>query len=277
MALIIIDGDNMAKRVKKTDGPVLARAAGVNLMQITYIDDLHPNPPTIRGFQGVRIRKTEIQGRPKLIATLSKDEQTGESCSSLRPLEFTPNEITGVMESYIPDTEFNRHKLAGMFYHSNLCNIIDDAIRAEIKEMADEIEKTLVVVPSDKEKLTATEEENKKLREMLLKSEQEKQALIINSSPAKTETLTENTDNNSTVVDSTTVLNAVKTVPQASARERAKEQIYLNKGNIVKKLKNKHGDNWAKSPGHKKELLPLINALEKELKDADNSGTGIAS
>lgn len=277
MALIVINGQGMPKRVQTSDGPKLATAAGVKLIMVTYIDPLEPNPPSIRGFQGVRVSRYEVNGRVQLNAELSKNERTGEACSALRSLDFIPHEITGLMEAHIPDTDFNRKKLAAAYYHHPFCKINDEAVDAEVREIADEIEKTLVVVPSDKEKLTAVEAENKRLKELYADSEKKRQALLLDNDPVITPISTDITDNNSNVVDTTTEKTPQKVVKKRSARDRAKDQVYLDNGKIVNKLKKVHGDNWVKSQGYRKDLLPLINKLEKEYKDADNAGDGITN
>jgi hypothetical protein len=86
------------------------------LADITLVKLRHPNgygnvPATMRGFQGGVIELIDIRGKKEYKFTPERDRH-GDDIPTPRDLVFIPDNDTGELIAYIPDTPYNRDVLA---------------------------------------------------------------------------------------------------------------------------------------------------------------------
>lgn len=113
---------------------------------------------SVRGYQGADIVVSQTRDHQILYeVALTTDNKTGEACSAQRPLIFEPEKRTNLLTAVVPDTPFNRKKLACVYYHNPFAEIIDEAIDKEIDQMAREIE---LILPQEKTKDDTIQEQD---------------------------------------------------------------------------------------------------------------------
>jgi len=170
MSMIIVDGkikvnDEMKKQY--------ADACKINLIKLVHSSGFGQDGGdiSISGFQHVNIKTGEANGKKTFVARWAKDQEGNATCVG-RALVFEPDRVTGQMLAYLPDSEFNRNKLARCYYHGADWTIAEPGIEAEIKKMADEFEITLPVPISKEEIITDQATEIEELRAKLAEAEQ---------------------------------------------------------------------------------------------------------
>ncbi len=178
------------QKIMATEYQEVAENAGVKFIHVRHVKEFGITCASPRGFQGVVVQALPGQlgvGRYKVMYT---KDHLGNDVGAMFPLDFVSNRKTQELTALIPDTEYNRRKLAACYYHFPFCTIIDQVIRAEIVKIADEIEK---ILPKEKpveqvvvEYADKVDELQKELAiERKLREEAERSADIISVARAK--------------------------------------------------------------------------------------------
>jgi len=117
----------------------VAEACGVEFIRLEF-DRSGVNgkgPFACRGFQGVEVSLAEDRsGVPIRTHEFTKD-RAGNDCKAQRQLEFHRQKLSGKFIGVLPDTPYNRNRLAGGYKHPRPWKIVDPAVDAEIAAHAE--------------------------------------------------------------------------------------------------------------------------------------------
>lgn len=242
-SLLVLRGDDRAKAPQQFE---FAKLAGVKFIELRHRRITGNGPASAsRGFQGVEVFVSESgSGERKFRAQYS--QRDGQPCRSLRPLVFEPEGPGMVLTAWLPDTEYNRHKLALQYFDAeNQWVIQDPSTLASIKQEATRIRDSKPQEPTEREVMLAQSKEIGALRDKLLMQEREleeakKQAAVIQKARRKITEL-------------------------SSAHEDGiREILYNEEAEVVEKLKEKHGEKWEESDDFRRILQPKIEKRVQE-------------
>ena len=256
-SLVILVGNSKADDY---DAYEFAELADVKFIQLRHKRGVANGFHAIRGFQGVKVIISESrEGGVQYRAEFSRSTD-GRDIRALRPLVFEPEGRTKLLTAYVPDSPFNREKLAKDFYHGLQCNITDAQILAEVRARADEIEAGKPVEPSREEVIASQDDEIKILREQLKAKEQENEELKERNEVIQT------------------AKRVVKELPE-DIRQAVTDIVHQENEGVVSKLKEQSPNGWQKTKKYKTLILPIIEKREKEelerMNNAEHSGTRI--
>jgi len=247
-----------------------------------------------QGFQAVTISVRQQGQRTVRVPSWSQSED-GRPCAK-GELVFRPDELNRGI-AYLPDSPFNRRKLASAISGKNaLWHIVDDAIRSEVEELASVWEK-------DPEVIRALEYIEQVRTEVRVAKEEQKRQGEFGTSPIDSELLVyeqkiaelEKTQKleelkqryqkliksqGSTVVEESGIPSPEK--PKTSLAEavanRVKEEVYAEKADLIARLKADKPRGWARSSEYRQEIQPEIDRrIAEELGDANDARTDNAS
>jgi hypothetical protein len=168
----------------------IADIAGLKFIDLQYTQPkFSKQNRAVKGFQSVEIIVSGTDADKAYRLELSKDKHS-QDCEGRRNLWFEPKHPTNILEAKLPDTLFNRKRLASTFYHGAQWKILDPNIEADVKKLADEMEIQLEELsrkqPTDKEiilnlddRLKKAEEENLRLQ-LELKNKKQADAVVDN-------------------------------------------------------------------------------------------------
>lgn len=218
-----------------------ARVAGLGFIRLRHIRRIADFPFSVRSFQSAKIIMTKANnGGLSYDYKLSKDEN-GADCSGLMPLVFEPDPTTNILYADLIDTPFNRKKLVVNYYNNAQWEIVDPKVEEEIKNLADEHEKTLDQKPTKDEEIDRL---RKQIEELTSKNTKKEEAPV--SEELKVEK------------DSTVQIDVKK------VKEEVKKEIYEEKADLINSLKEKKKQGWAFTSEYKNEILPLIDERVKQ-------------
>lgn len=156
----------------KADFESIAELAGVGVIKLRHHKAFDNIPVSMRGFQGGTIEV--ITRRSGSGYTWSPKRTTdNEDTFTARTLFFEKDKKTGENIAVIPDTPYNRSKLAKGFYTPTAPKIKDSAIEKEVKEMADRIHKERSVSKTKEDIIKETLSEKEILEKKLKEKESE--------------------------------------------------------------------------------------------------------
>lgn len=255
-SLIVVDGDQTADDAAAYE---YAELAGVTFIQLRHKAGAARTTWSARGFQGLTVRVSENrEGGRSFKANWT--QRNGEDCRAHRPLVFEPEGRTRILTAYLPDSPFNRDKLAG-FYYEQACFwvITDPAILAEVKKAADEKKANAPKGPSQAEVIDAQADEIAVLRKRL--EEETKRA---DSAEEKAEVVSK-------------ARRVVKELP--SERLGAIEEIvHEQNADVISALQTQSPKGWRKLKRYQELIQPQIDEMvetELEKMNADHAGVGV--
>jgi hypothetical protein len=237
-SLVSFDGA-FRQKPKDYEYQEVAESAGVSFIKVRHVKGFGITTASQRGFQGVRV--VALPGRlgvGRYKVEYSKNH-LGKDVSAMLPLDFVSDRKTMELSAIIPDTEFNRRKLAACYYHVPFCAIVDKEIEKDVQERANELEKILPKQKPVEEVVVEYATENERLKTEL----------------AKEKALRASSEQNAEVV--------------AVARDRIKRErcVSNEKANTkASEIKKKIADHYNRLNKTKKE--------SKEEKDGDNPAIG---
>lgn len=245
-------------KINEEDAFEFAEAAGVKFIKLRHEKGAGGSKQTIRGFQGVNVKVSESrEGGRKFNAEPTKNSQ-GEDGRAFRPLQFIPEGRTKMLTAYLPDTPYNREKLARNFFGRSMCTVVDPETHSEIKKRAEEIAANLPKGPTKEEVISAQANENAMLRKALEENE------------AKVKELQQQ---NEVIKEARATIKELEPEVKDSIREIVHEE---NK-TFIENLKKQAPQKWETTKKYKDMILPIIAEREKqelERLNANNSGVG---
>lgn len=253
-SMVVIEG---AKRVTNTTVNQFSEAAGIKFIKLNHLNGFGGSSITVNGFQHVSIKVGEVQGRKTFVARWSKDEDH-KDCNGNRSLSFDPDPITQQLIALLPDSEFNRVKLARCYYHGAEWTIMDKDVDADIKARADEYEKTLTKPVSKDEIISSLAEENES-------KEQENERLKREIALLKANTVQAVPIGNKEWDD----YGLTKT-KYLEIKEAARAEIFEENKNLIAGIKEAYPKGWYGCDDYRNKISPLIKQRLKEKLDALN-------
>ena len=223
----------------------LAELAGVKLIYLQHGRGFGKRYERFRGFQGVNVVVTESGGSYSYRYQYTKSR--GKDSWTTTPLIFYPQEGTNELVAPVPDTEYNREKLAKIYAKKKPgVKIKDNKIARDIEERAKSYKK-VEKVKKDKDGVlagmqrqnTELEKENERLR---LELENKKKA--------------------SAVVGDALIQE--KRNRRRSIREEKKKEFYENNKELIEKIKAEEGENWFRSKEYKSKVQTPIDKMVDE-------------
>lgn len=255
-SLVIIDGDQMA------DGPTgyeYAELAGIKFIELRHKAGAARASQSARGFQGVTIRVRENrEGGRTFRAEWS--ERNGAASRAHRPLVFDAVGRTRILTGYLPDSPFNRDKLAGFYYEqSAFWAITNPAILAEVKKAADVKKANEPKGPTKDQVIGTQSDEIRVLKEKLVL---EKRSRMAAEEQAKV------------------VQEAARTVKELPKErlEAVREIVHEKCAAIIATLKEQSPNGWANTKKYKELIQPQIDEMvnsELEKMNAEHAGVSV--
>lgn len=276
-SLVIINGET-PKKLKAEDYSDVAELAGLKFIKTQHVKRFGNTTYSIRGFQGAAIKVDRNNMEQGYRLQLSTDRNSNAT-TCLRPLEYNPDPISGALLGLIPDTEYNRHKLAAAYNYNPFCIILDKDIDKEISAWADEIEKTLPKGKTVEEVAIEAVEENEKLkaqlkRERSLREAAEEGNLVVENARKRIDEQRK------------TPAKAKKAKPVKEEPKKEPEKPKVDEGKImtevlneykddIDELKLKHKNLYRDSEEYRDTILPEITRRIKEANYV-NGSTGVS-
>jgi hypothetical protein len=266
-SLIVVEGVR-----KYTDQEALefARIAGLNFIKLKHIHS-GSGERGQRGFQSVVIRiVTDRDGGKKYTWEGSFDRIDKTPCMGQRQLTFHSEKHTGFLVADLPDTPYNRNVLVTCYLNNAQWKIIDPVLDAEIREKAEELQKSIPNKPSAEQVVVGLEEKNRGLEDEVRRL---KQQLDFNNATQEIikEATTPSTE------DSTGVL-GLSVAGEKKLREEAKKEVYEEMSVRLKEIQDSKGRAWTSSKEYREEIIPVVEArFQKKLEEKyanNNVGTG---
>lgn len=159
--MVRVTGNTKLSSVEKRE---LAESYGVKFIKLKHIDGFGNTDKAAIGFQNVTIVVRETGNGRRFVDTVYSKNRLGNDCSS-GSLRFVPDKM-GELIAYLPDTSFNRNKLASALYAGNSpYRIVDPEIDAEIDKLANKMKRDPVVQKREKEIQEAREAEARRHEE----------------------------------------------------------------------------------------------------------------
>lgn len=156
----------------KADFESIAELAGVGVIKLRHHKAFDNIPVSMRGFQGGIIEVVTRRSGSGYTWSPKRTEYN-EDTFTARTLFFEKDKKTGENIAVIPDTPYNRGKLARGFYTATAPKIKDPAIEKVVKEMADRIHKEKVVNKTNEDIIKETFSEKEALEKKLRERENE--------------------------------------------------------------------------------------------------------
>ena len=246
----------------------IAIESGIRFIKLHYTNPKYaPHPRPVKGWQAIEIiLKRGGDGQKTYDVVPTKDSQ-GKDTESTRNLSFEPKKPTDRLEAELPDTPYNRRKLAICYYYGAQWQIVDPAIDAEIKAMADVLEaeyeekrkkgptKDDVIVTLDAEK-KKLEEEVAALRDEL--NEKKKRDTVVKTAKKKAGRPSGATSKSDEL------------------ENEIKQQVWAEKKDLIGEIQKKHKQWWL-SIEYRQQVYPEIQRrLAERLKNVNNNaGAGV--
>lgn len=225
-----------------------------------------------RGFQGVNVHVTEgTMGERRF--DMSYTEREGKPDRAMRPLVFHPEGRTRTMLAWLPDTPFNREKLARQecgvsttesgFVPTSFWFIEDPEVDAWVKERTEELRASAVLAPTHQEIIADLSDELKQKNDELAQLK------------AKLDAAERRRQATADIVMRQQERDAGLSVEELQS---IYDEVYEQNKGVVERLKQKHGDKWESSKDYERVLKPKLEeriALEKEAAgvNSDSSNT----
>ena len=257
-SLIVLRGDQNARSDTEYE---YAELAGVKFIELRHRRRSGPTTYHARGFQGVTVSvRQDRDGGRRFDAEYDINED-GKPKRALRPLIFEPVGRAQLLTAMLPDTDFNRNKLALRYIDGGFWSIQDPEVLADVKARAKVIEENLPKGPTKEEIIRRQAEENERLREQLaLTRRQAKEA-------------------RETAVAVVEARRAIKELP-VELKDSIQEIVHEENASVIEKLKEQSPNGWMRTKKYKELVQPAIDERERqelEKLNADYSGAGIGN
>lgn len=223
----------------------VAELAGAKLIYLQHKRGFGKRYETYRGFQGLGVLITESGGQYSYKYEYTKSN--GEDSWTTTPVIFYPQEGTNELLAPIPDTEYNRDKLAKIMANKTpAVKVKDNKISRDIEERSKEYkrvekvrkDKNGVLAGMQREK-TELEKENEKLKREL-----------------------ENKKKASNIVGDALIQE--KRSRRRTVRDEKKKEFYDGNKELIDKIKASEGDNWFRSKEYKSKVQTPIDKMVNE-------------
>ena len=258
-SMVVIEG---GKRVTNTVVNQFSEAAGIKFIKLIHENGFGGSSITVNGFQHVSIRVGDIQGRKTFVAKWSKDEENND-CNGNRSLSFDPDPVTQQLIALLPDSEFNRVKLARTYYHGASWRIADKDIEADIRSRADEFEKTLAKPVSKDEIIGSLSEE---VESKDLENERLKREIALLKATTVQMTPLGHKEWDDYGITKTKFL---------EMKEAARTEIFNENPDLIKSIKEAYPKGWYGCDDYRNKISPLIKQRFKEKLDALNIANSV--
>jgi len=260
--MVILTGK---KRVTDETIKQHADACGIKFIILQHENGFGGGQIPVNGFQHFEIIVTENRGK-KIFKKIPSKDPEGNDCNGNRSLVFDPDPVTGELLAYLPDTEFNRKKLAHCYYHGAQWTIKDLKIDEDIRKMADEIEKTLAPTVTEKDVIvdlaSQNEEKDKRIAELEAKLALKEKAETVVAEKVETDDRKEWEKYGITQSKYLTI------------KSESRQEVYKEKSEIVDRLKKDNPKGWFSSNEYSEKVLPSVKQRLKEKLDALNVTVG---
>jgi hypothetical protein len=276
-SLVVVRGITLEKRRDFNEQiKEIADIADLKFINLQYTQPkFSKQSRSVKGFQSVEIiaSGTDADRAYRLEPSKDKDSQ---DCEGRRNLWFEPKHPTNILEAKLPDTLFNRRRLASCYYHGAQWKVLDTNIEADVKRIADEMEKQLEEErrkqPTDKEiilslddRLKKAEEENIRLG-LELKKKKEVDSVVdgIKNAPKHEEKKPEEPKT------------GIGTNREKELENQVKAEVFKEYDVLITELKER-SDKWWMTKEYKQKIHPEIQRrLAERLKNANvNAGAGV--
>jgi hypothetical protein len=120
----------------------LAERHGARFIKLRFVDE-HGNSfgdtqRSIIGFQGLSVSQTK-QGNGRIVVSLTYSKNAFGADTPEGALIFSPDAMQELI-AYLPDTEFNRNKIARAMYAGNLMyEVVDESVRKSLLDRVNSI------------------------------------------------------------------------------------------------------------------------------------------
>ena len=232
-----------SESIKKMDHEKLGELCGLNFIKVRHKNEFAAFSYSMRGFQGAEIFFSNVGNKKSYTYQLTKNLRQ-EDCALPKSVVFEPEEETNELLAIIPDTDFNRQRLA-MLVHTDLePKVLDAAIAKDVMERSKvyrrEVEKTLSkdeVITNQNDELLRLKEENERLKRDA--AEKEKSDNVVLQAARE---------------------QGQKNVEEYKKRVRAevKELVYEEMADVITDLKERLGPDWAKGAEYKNSILKEV-------------------
>ena len=279
----------------------LARRCGINFIRLMWKENL-TTTIGVSGFQHVKLSLLPKKGGGKEpVAQWHKNEHTLEPMAE-GAMDFVPDEMeTGF--AYLPDSPFNRVRLAYAEIAKNAQWVIDDdKIKEEIFELVTEIKQSIEykqeVTDQDRERMDV----EMRVKENNVKSGIEHKSRIelevgVLAEKVKELELNEKRDalkkrlavlqgniSKDKPVDKKPVVNKKPVGVDSSIRKQAKADVYNKYPELIEEIKTAHKEKtgnargWGWAPEYKDKVEPLVNKrVEEILEENEHSTVGVGT
>lgn len=280
----------------------IAEISGVKFIKVQHYlkfsDPKRGSPDQTSGFQHVVIRTNlDDRGAPSYTHEFYKNSN-GQAIDGGRLFYCIPEPITGQLLGWIPDSEYNRNKLAGCFagwiieenrerergkaardpvlekYQAvRLWKILDQEIAKDIDRRCEEILKTIPKGKTALEAMTEQTRENEELRLKLLEMEKKLETQRTLTEVYQKTTATQTTSPTSYAIHPVTMKTGD---PKYVARERARAVVYARPEikDLIATLKQKKRLGWSQTKIYNEQIKPLIDdQMNKYLEEMSGKET----
>lgn len=232
-----------SQSIAKMDHEKLGLLCGLGFIKLRHKKQFEEYHYQMRGFQGANIYFSNYNGKKMYTYDLTVDRASKDSALP-KNLIFEPSEETNELLAILPDTKFNRRVLACYVGSDLEPEILDDKIQKEVKEMAKTI-RTQTIVKKKKDQLIVDQSK-------VIQSKDERIAQLERELAEKN------------AVDNV-ILDAAQTIAQDSAeaykakiRQEIKDQVYVEKADLISTLKESYGEKWAQCSEYKQTILKEV-------------------
>ena len=136
----------------------------------------------IRGFQGFNINVVIARDNTRKYEYSTTKNVEGDEDAAHRPLIFAVSGQSRVLSAFLPDTDFNREKLAKGYYYLDV-TIMDPDVDKKIKKRADAIVDATPTGPTEAEIIVDQQKQIKELGEHLNNALRRENVLLMKFKP----------------------------------------------------------------------------------------------
>jgi len=239
--LVYITGGN-----KKIDFEAVAELAGIKVIKLLHPRAFVNDQVSMRGFQGGTMQVSD-RGGVSLYKFVPFVNKSGEDTFTPKNLWFEKDDRTNENLAVIPDTKYNRKKLAGMYGTIHAPRIKDPVIDAEVRAMAEKIQKTVEVKKTKEVEAAKALSENESLKKALEKAKKDNERLM-----------NRGTMLTAAVSDNSKLINFI--------RKSVENEVFSEKASLIEELK-KSGEGWQSQGQYKKIVDEIDKRCIEKLKD----------
>lgn len=240
-------------RIPKTENPSkvdetmkFAKLAGIKFIELRHVKKRDKLSFTVKGFQGAAVVVNDASTGPPFMPKWTVHPHTGVAQAYGNGLIFEPEQYTGVLRAWMPDTEFNRDMMAKNWHTPSgvrVCFPADADIDEEIRQLA-------IKEGYDKVKITNS-------AEVIKQSKQTIADLIKEVDDLKRKT-----------VEQALLTASSESFSEKEAELKARFIVEVEKENApwieILKKKTSKGTDFRKLPAYNGKILNKVAALLKE-------------